>query len=67
MGSDFKLFHQKCQLTSICGGRLFPMRGALEGNTLNGLEFKFTAILQPFHSQSYNLELCVTIEIEAGL
>ena len=36
MGSDFKLFHQKCQLTSICGGRLFPMRGALEGNTLTG-------------------------------
>ena len=36
MGSDFKLFHQKCQLTSICGGRLFPMQGALEGNTLTG-------------------------------
>ena len=70
MGNDFKLFHRKSQLTSICGGRLFPVRGTVQGFTLNGAEFKpprFSSALSLPELQPRLLEVGVTIEIEAGL
>ena len=45
MGNDFKLFSPEKPITLIYGGHLFPVRGTVQGFTLNSAQFKFTSLL----------------------